>query len=232
MGLDIYFRKQRHQGMYNAIAEINEQRTKFVNAEYNLPDEQIDMLNKAYELAHETNDYSGVNEMLKDFCTPIWVEVADAVKAILDKYNNDELKSEVLVTIPIKESDAVDCFDMGKFKKTEVAYFRKVNFLLPFFGYEENCSDIEIAKCEVEDLVASCNNVLALYDRHKTGELNETELVEMVSEDLPTEGGFFFGSTEYDEWYFKDVEYVLKQFTNVLNETDWENETLYMHCWW
>lgn len=228
MGLDIYFRKQRHQGMYNAIAEIEEQRAKFFNAEYNLSDEQIDMLNKAYDLAHETNDYSGVNEMLKDFCTPIWVEVADAVKAILDKYNNDELKSEVLVTIPIKESDAVDCFDMGKFKKTEVAYFRKVNFLLPFFGYEENCSDIEISKEQVENLINTCEHILS----SKKSGLDEDTLTELVQNTLPTEGGFFFGSTEYDEWYFKDVEYVLKQFTNVLNETDWENETLYMHCWW
>ena len=228
MGLDIYFRKQRHQGMYNAIAELDEQRTKFVNAEYNLSDDKLDMLNEAYELAHNTNDYNGVNEMLRDFCTPIWIEVADNVKAILDKYNNDELKSEIVVTIPKKAGYVGDYFDMGKFKKEEVAYFRKVNFLLPFFKYEENCSDIEISKEQVEDLINACEHILSSTESG----LDEDTLFELVRNTLPTEGGFFFGSTEYDEWYFKDVEYVLKQFTNVLNETDWENETLYMHCWW
>lgn len=227
MGLDIYFRKQRHQGMYDAIAELNEQRTKFVNAEYNLSDEQIDILNKEYELAHETNDYNSVNEILRDFCTPIWVEVADAVKAILDKYNNDELKSEVQVTIPIKESDAVDCFDIGKFDKTEIAYFRKVNFLLPFFGYEENCSDLEIEKCQVEDIVDVCTRILEIKENQGID-----EAVKIADEELATEGGFFFGSTEYDECYFNDVEDVLNKFTIILNETDWDNETVYMHCWW
>ena len=33
----------------------------------------------------------------------------------------------------------------------EVAYFRKVNFLIPFFGYEEDCSNIEIDKYQVAD---------------------------------------------------------------------------------
>ena len=227
MGLDIYFRKQRHQGMYDAIAEINEQMTEFVNAEYNLSVEQIDILNKEYELAHETNDYSKVNEMIRDFCTPTWLEVADNVKAIMDKYNNDELKSEIVVTIPVKDADAVDCFDMGKFEKTEAAYFRKVNFLLPFFGYEENCSDIEIDKYQVEDLVNACQTIL---DTLKTS--GTQAATEVANEMLPTEGGFFFGSTEYDEWYFKDVEYVLNKFTTILDDTDWDNETIYMHCWW
>ena len=227
MGLDIYFRKQRHQGMYDAIAEINEQMTEFVNAEYNLSVEQIDILNKEYELAHETNDYSKVNEMIRDFCTPTWLQVADNVKAIMDKYNNDELKSEIVVTIPVKDADAVDCFDMGKFEKTEAAYFRKVNFLLPFFGYEENCSDIEIDKYQVEDLVNACHTILDTLET--SGKQAATEV---ANEMLPTEGGFFFGSTEYDEWYFKDVEYVLNKFTTILDNTDWDNETLYMHCWW
>lgn len=227
MGLDIYFRKQRHQGMYDAIAEINEQMTEFVNAEYNLSVDKLDMLNEAYKLAHETNDYSKVNEMLRDFCTPIWIEVADNVKAIMDKYNNDELKSEIVVTVPKKAGYAGDYFNMGKFEKTELAYFRKVNFLLPFFCYEENCSDIEIDKYQVEDLVNACQTIL---DTLKTS--GTQAATEVANEMLPTEGGFFFGSTEYDEWYFKDVEDVLNKFTTILDNTDWENETVYMHCWW
>ena len=100
----------------------------------------------------------------------------------------------------------------------EIAYFRKVNFLLPFFGYEENCSDIEIDKCQVEDLVDACKAVLE--DHSKAEEL------------LPTTDGFFFGSTEYDDWYFGDVECVKTTFESILEDFDPEEDILTMHCWW
>ena len=32
-----------------------------------------------------------------------------------------------------------------------------------------------------------------------------------ASENLPTTDGFFFGSTEYDQWYWHDVKDCLKQ---------------------
>ena len=100
----------------------------------------------------------------------------------------------------------------------EVAYFRKVNFLIPFFGYEENCSNIEIDKCQIEDLVDACKAVLE--DHSKAEEL------------LPTTDGFFFGSTEYDDWYFGDVECVKTTFESILEDFDPEEYILTMHCWW
>ena len=100
----------------------------------------------------------------------------------------------------------------------EVAYFRKVNFLLPFFGYEENCSDLEIDKYQVEDLIEACKAVLE--DHSKAEEL------------LPTMPGFFFGNTEYNDWYFGDVERVKTTFENILEDFDPEEDILTMHCWW
>jgi hypothetical protein len=43
-----------------------------------------------------------------------------------------------------------------------------------------------------------------LADRTKADEL------------LPTEGGFFFGGTEYDEYYFQDLEYTQRRLTELL----------------
>lgn len=75
---------------------------------------------------------------------------------------------------------------------SEAAYFRKVNFLLPYFGYDENLSEIVINRCEVEELVDDCKRVLAAKD---------TDIAESVANELlPTEVGFFFGNTDYDEW--------------------------------
>lgn len=54
----------------------------------------------------------------------------------------------------------------------------------------------------MEVLLSRCNQVLK--DRSKASEL------------LPTMSGFFFGSTEYDEHYFKDVKEVRDYIKNTL----------------
>ena len=107
-----------------------------------------------------------------------------------------------------------------------VAYFRKVNFLLPFFGYEDNCSMLKREKCQVEDLVCICNAVL------KKAEKDPDNWQEFADDELSTEGGFFFGSTDYDEWYIQGVKYVAETFTEILDSFDWENDDLIMYCWW
>ena len=35
---------------------------------------------------------------------------------------------------------------------------------------------------------------------------------------LPTESGFFFGSTDYDEWYVKDIDSAIEQLSKVIDE--------------
>ena len=100
----------------------------------------------------------------------------------------------------------------------EVAYFRKVNFLISFFGYEENCSNIEIDKYQVEDLIEACKEVLANHDK--------------ASFLLPTQAGFFFGETDYNDWYFDDVQNVKEKFEEILADFNRDEDILIMHCWW
>lgn len=86
----------------------------------------------------------------------------------------------------------------------EIGYFRKVNFLVGFFeeyGEVENCKPLVIHPEYIDDLKDRCEEVLE--DHEEAGTL------------LPTCPGFFFGTYEYDEWYFKSVEEV-KEFCDVL----------------
>ena len=310
MGLDIYFQKQRHNGMVNAIADLNELRSRYGNVENTLTERETEHLNEMYD----EGKIDAAKKALRAICKPKLVEIQDEVKRLLEAYGNDELKKNVVVKIPRDVFNAYKSFNMGKFEMKEVAYFRKVNFLLPFFDYEENCSDLEISKCQVEDLIARCNLILELnkaFDADKAikeldniGGVNTTNLLEdmelefqkhigmkvcrnrnvygygsteseynkimseiekdffgfvekntdtclddyrgksyyieldeftkqnLLGNILPTTSGFFFGSTEYDEWYFKDVEDVRNKFSKLLDKIDWSNETLYMHCWW
>lgn len=94
----------------------------------------------------------------------------------------------------------------NKIKKEELGYFRKVNFLVKYFHeLGMNVKDqvpFYMEKEDIVNLLDRCNKVLE--DRTKAEEL------------LPTMEGFFFGNTEYNEYYFEDVEAVKDFITNKL----------------
>lgn len=88
----------------------------------------------------------------------------------------------------------------SKYHDEELAYFRKVNCLVAFFenqyGFDRNDLDMVITKEMVEDLINRCDKVL----------LNH----ELAPDRMPNIGGFFFGSTEYNEFYFENLEYIIR----------------------
>lgn len=101
----------------------------------------------------------------------------------------------------------------------EIGYFRKVNFLMEFFGYEGNCEDKEIFKSELEELQSRCDRVLASKDN------------ELAASILPPQAGFFFGSTDIDEYYFDDVKEV-KDWVDGVLETFEDDDVVIMWAWW
>lgn len=122
-------------------------------------------------------------------------------------------------------------------EREEVAYFRKVNLLLSFFGYNENCTDLIITKDQVEDLIGTCSNVLDHFSKlyqyfHKEDIYNREEWIDYCQETLPNQEGFFFGCCEYDESYINKVQHVKKCFEEVIENVDWERQDLIMYCWW
>ena len=100
----------------------------------------------------------------------------------------------------------------------EVAYFRKVNFLLPFFEYGENCSRLEIDGYKIDELLVKCKQVL-----------EDHSLAETL---LPTQGGFFFGNTEYNDWYFYYVKEVYDKFSEIAEDFNSDEDMLSMVCSW
>ena len=100
---------------------------------------------------------------------------------------------------------AIDCYASGN-----DMYYRKVNFLYAFFAEALTDEQCVVTKHDVETIISHCKEVLA-----------DHSLAEKL---LPTQSGFFFGSTAYDEWYFKDIEFVLEQFTKYLE--GWDDDTI------
>lgn len=98
-----------------------------------------------------------------------------------------------------------------------VAYWRKVNEIHRWFvdlnDGVDDCKPITVYGDKILELVDLCKQVLA--DHSKAKKL------------LPTQSGFFFGGTEYDEWYFKDLEQTIK----MLEDTKPEDTFVYEASW-
>jgi hypothetical protein len=95
------------------------------------------------------------------------------------------------------EQQFADAYDD---KLTGVLYWRKVNSLHAYFvrtgkleaGGEQDVGYYVLNRNDLYHLVDLMDQIL-----------NNHSLAETL---LPTQAGFFFGSTDYDDWYFKDLE--------------------------
>ncbi|CEE91897.1 hypothetical protein [Xenorhabdus koppenhoeferi] len=105
-------------------------------------------------------------------------------------------------------------------EKTEVGYFRKVNSLFDWIETKvqpiDNCTTILISKDVLMELALVLDNLTP----------------DNCRELFPTREGFFFGSTEYDKYYWFDVETIKNWVKGILSSFDFENQNLYFWAWW
>ena len=140
----------------------------------------------------------------------------------------------------------------------ECHYWRKANAIHNFFvenvqDGNDDQNDYNVPKSAIEDLAERCDLVLQLLDKcekkeiqvpvgYKRNEKGETveifqsHTVYGVTDEifnlLPTTSGFFFGSTEYDEWYRQDILETKELCDQLLITMDWDNEELtYASSW-
>ena len=239
-----------------------------------------------------------------------------------DKFLEDKAKFSKKTDEEKNELRAKEETPYMRFNPKEIGYFRKVNSLVEFFNYYENCEYQEITKAQLEDLKAVTDELAdikpyrrvrhfygGIYEQIKTalaklsaeektaldiavklpdkkkvnfaildflkgmgGDFSqikdkkakakaEEDAIRKVKvalgmvkpvEDLdfyyeeryrktdkehaeylfPTTSGFFFGSTDYDGWYWQGVREVNKWVTEVLENLNDEEEIVLMYCWW
>lgn len=104
----------------------------------------------------------------------------------------------------------------------EVAYWRKANAIHQWFvdncqRGNDDCGEYYVSIEQLETLVNMCEQVIA----------NPMS----ASKVLPTQGGFFFGSTDYDEYYMEDLKLTVSQLKPLLN-TDETQFSYYYHSSW
>ena len=101
--------------------------------------------------------------------------------------------------------------------KLQLAYWRKANQIHKFFVDEcgngvDDQQDIYVERDDLKDLLQRCESILE--DHSKAEEL------------LPSQSGFFFGSTDYDQWYFENLKRTVPILKKILENApeDWEFE--------
>lgn len=104
---------------------------------------------------------------------------------------------------------------------TEVAYWRKANAIHKWFvdnvqGGVDECQRSYVSREQLTALRDLCKSVLEKPDRAESA--------------MPTQSGFFFGSTGYDQYYYEDLELTVKQLTTALDSPD-ELDFYYQASW-
>lgn len=103
----------------------------------------------------------------------------------------------------------------------EVAYWRKFNALHQWFVTNvqlgvDNCSLYELD----QDVLRSCLDVLEETFYKKNPVI------------LPPTQGFFFGSSEVDDYYWNKVEESIQTISHLIDNTDWATERLFYQSSW
>jgi hypothetical protein len=131
----------------------------------------------------------------------------DEDKALQDQLD-DVMKDDLAEGMRVKEV-SVDAF-----------YWRKANHIHKWFvdncqDGEDDCREYWIEAKQLVQLKELCESVL----------LNKDVGL------LPTEGGFFFGSTDYDEWYWSEIEETAKGLEKVLKLDTGKWDFYYRASW-
>ena len=108
----------------------------------------------------------------------------------------------------------------------EVGYWRKSNQIHNWFVQNvqngtDDCGTYFVSEEQLEELLELCKRVI--------------ENNELADELLPSADGFFFGSTNYDEWYFKDLTNTIEIIETLLserNEGGYLDGDIYYHSSW
>jgi hypothetical protein len=137
-------------------------------------------------------------------------------------HQSPEEKYEVVVTKGGKPVDGIKASRI-KYVEEEVGYWRKANQIHQWFVEKvqkgkDNCAEYSVDYEQLRDLLNACEDVLD--DHSKAEQL------------LPRSSGFFFGSTDYDDYYFEQVQNTYDILMSIVSAGDADTaEYTYQSSW-
>lgn len=128
------------------------------------------------------------------------------------EYEHRNVKADINITVdgkPLKiDKKKITYIDQA------AGYWRKANHIHDWFvqnvqGGEDDCKSYYVSEEQLRELLAECKSI--------------KESPETARETLPTKSGFFFGGTDYDEYYFKDIDRTIEIIEDLLAEKEGEH---------
>lgn len=169
--------------------------------------------------------------------------------------NWDHMRPEELHSITVKKAGKkVKSINPKKIAYIieDAGYWRKANAIHKWMvenvqDGQDDCKEYHFGEEQMEKLLDACEQVVKFSKLVKGKIQNGTRYTKEKGEEptiedgkiikdpsvaialLPTNSGFFFGSTEYNEWYLKDIKNTVKILKEALaNE---EGEYYYSSSW-
>ena len=131
-------------------------------------------------------------------------------------FNEDELGKKIAEHFP----------EIGDKEVKEItvkaAYWRKANAIHKWFvdnvqNGVDDCGNYDVSREQLQELLNPVEEVLAKRDN--------------ADKMLPTQSGFFFGNTDYDDWYFEDLTNTVEMLKGLL-DPKWEKWDFEYHSSW
>ena len=123
-------------------------------------------------------------------------------EAVFSKFNE-------IVEVADMKDVATDIYGVNV--EVTCAYWRKSNQIHKWFvdnvqGGEDDCGDYYVSHEKLKELRETCRQALFAKDPSL----------------LPPQGGFFFGNTDIDEWYWQDIKNTIKKLDRLFKLPDFD----------
>lgn len=144
------------------------------------------------------------------------------------KMHDDEDATYKDATLPqfdaiVKASGLADLADdiYGATVQVNALYWRKQNAIHNWFvnnvqDGQDDCGEYHVSKDKLDELLAVCEEVYKTRD----------------PEPLMTVSGFFFGSTDIDEWYWMGIKNTIKGLKRIKKHKDFDRLSFYYQSSW
>ena len=161
----------------------------------------------------------------------------------------------VLAAVGLDDSHCRRCRTPALDVKVTVAYWRKANHIHQWFvehcqGGTDDCRDAYVEREQLEELLQLCQQVLGTLEtvdgeihtattyhpdgrvEHSTQPGRVVAHPKIAADLLPTQQGFFFGGTDYDEYYMKDTQETVTVLEAVLADERLKGWDFEYHASW
>jgi hypothetical protein len=142
-------------------------------------------------------------------------------RVYVKKWDHQKPKDKFHVTVA-KGSEIYKGINPEKvsYVEEETMYWRKANHIHNWFvkhiqGGKDECQESWVSVDDIKNLVSICRKVLANKD--------------LAKDLLPTAEGFFFGTTEYDEYYFDEIKRTILELGDIEEHED--GDYFYRSSW-